>query len=185
MVGSATTRSKLMARIRGRNTAPEKALRAALRDAGLAPRANPRTPYGRPDAGLAGKLCIFVDGCFWHGCPKHYVRPRSRESFWSGKLQANVLRDRQQTLALLEAGWTVLRFWEHEVEEDPARCVHRVLKALAQRRRMPVPWHRVVTAVPVDAAGSVEYRVVIDILGRARPRLVVVRRHTRKWKRRM
>jgi DNA mismatch endonuclease (patch repair protein) len=172
-----------MARIRSRNTSPERILRAALRRLGLLPRANPRTPHGRPDAGLPGKFCIFVDGCFWHGCPEHYVRPRSREAFWADKLRANVLRDKRQTKALEASGWRVVRFLEHEVEEAPERCARRVLEALAKQGPSAVPWRRVAIAVPLETDARLEVRVLIDIHRDRLPRLVVARRDTRKWKR--
>lgn len=184
MEGMPFNRSELMSRIRGRNTAPELILRAELRKHGLRVRSNPRTPYGRPDVGLAGRVCIFVDGCFWHGCPEHYVRPRSRQAFWSAKLAANVLRDERQTRALEGAGWRVLRFWEHEVESNPGRCAMEVLKALVKRRSSAVTWRRVLAAVPADKAGRQEFRLIVDIHRHRTPRLVVTERHTGKWKRR-
>jgi DNA mismatch endonuclease (patch repair protein) len=86
----------------------------------------------RPDLvfGPAPGIAVFIDGCFWHGCPDHYVPPRSAIGFWSKKLAGNVERDRRQTLALEAAGWRVLRFWECEVIESLDRCVGRVRQAL-------------------------------------------------------
>lgn len=55
-----------------------------------------------------------IDGCFWHMCPIHYVEPKTRADFWATKIEANVVRDRESTRLFTEAGWTVLRFWEHE-----------------------------------------------------------------------
>jgi DNA mismatch endonuclease (patch repair protein) len=69
-----------------------------------------------------------VDGCFWHGCPHHYVASKSSKEYWSPKIQRNRERDRRQTAALESAGWTVLRIWEHESAADAA---DRVVAALA------------------------------------------------------
>lgn len=69
----------------------------------------------RPDVAFTHvKLAIFIDGCFWHGCPDHKSQPRTNAHYWGPKLSGNAERDRLQTRALINAGWTVLRFWEHE-----------------------------------------------------------------------
>lgn len=124
-------RSEQMARIRGFDTSPELALRRLLWARGLRYRLNVRTAGGRPDLVFhRARLAVFIDGCFWHGCPLHYARPRSREEFWSGKLAGNIDRDWRQSTALEAAGWRVLRLWEHEVLLDLARAVERVELAL-------------------------------------------------------
>lgn len=114
----AKSKSEQMAGIRSRHTEPERALRSALWAKGLRYRLHAPTPAGRPDLVLPGPTAVFVDGCFWHGCPRHYSRPRTREDFWAEKLRANVERDRRQTRALRSLGWRVLRVWEHELAED-------------------------------------------------------------------
>jgi DNA mismatch endonuclease (patch repair protein) len=121
------SRSEQMSRVRGKHTEPERLLRAALWAAGMRYRLHARTPVGRPDLVFCGpKVAVFIDGCFWHGCPLHYARPRSREEFWATKLKTNVDRDARQSAALASAGWRVVRLWEHEVVEDLAGCVCRV-----------------------------------------------------------
>jgi len=60
----------------------------------------------------AERVAVFVDGCFWHGCPRHATRPRQNRSFWDAKLARNKARDREVTRGLKRAGWTVLRIWE-------------------------------------------------------------------------
>src|SRR5689334_1387580 len=98
-----------MSRIRGSNTSPERLLRLALWRRGYRYRLHARTPVGAPDIVFGRrKVAVFVDGCFWHGCPEHYVRPRTRNAFWDAKLDENFKRDRRQTLALIQAGWRVL-----------------------------------------------------------------------------
>ena len=75
------------------------------------------------------KVAVFVDGCFWHGCPKCYVRPKQNRKFWDAKREGNMARDRRQSRALRAAGWTVLRLWEHELAKK------REKRLLARLRR--------------------------------------------------
>lgn len=157
------TRSEQMSRIRGRHTTPERILRSALWADGLRYRLHVRTPVGRPDIVFPRqRLAVFVDGCFWHGCPTHYVRPRTREEFWSAKLRANVGRDRQQTAALEADGWRVLRFWEHEVADDVDALVERVRVALRDPDWTPKPAPRVVEVRPVQGEAA-EVWLLVDL----------------------
>ncbi|MEX8193115.1 very short patch repair endonuclease [Comamonas guangdongensis] len=123
-------RSANMSRIRGTDTGPELLLRKALWKKGLRYRLHSKIEGTRPDIVFKSRrLAIFIDGCFWHGCPLHYVRPRSRSEFWAEKLRSNTARDQAQTSLLVEKGWTVLRFWEHEVEGELNQVVATVLCA--------------------------------------------------------
>jgi DNA mismatch endonuclease, patch repair protein len=127
-------RSRCMSQIRGRNTKPEVRLRHALWSRGLRYRLN-HTVTGRPDIVLKKhRLAIFVDGCFWHSCPDHGVRPRTNADFWKQKLKKNTMRDKKVNTLLLAENWRVLRFWEHEVENDLKGVVARVEKALRQKQ---------------------------------------------------
>lgn len=117
---------------RRQDTAPEHALRRALFAAGKRYRVGLKVP-GRArrtmDIAFPGqKVAVFVDGCFWHACPDHGNQPKSNPEWWRVKLSANVARDRDTDQVLREAGWTVIRVWEHEVP-DPA--VDRVLALLS------------------------------------------------------
>jgi DNA mismatch endonuclease (patch repair protein) len=78
------------------------------------------------------RLAVFVDGCFWHGCPKHATRPRGNAAFWRRKLAANKARDRRVNRVLRAAGWRVLRIWEHELARtNEARLAGRLTRLLA------------------------------------------------------
>ena len=78
------------------------------------------------------RVAVFVDGCFWHGCPRHGTRPKGNASFWKEKLERNMARDRAQTRALKRAGWRVLRIWEHELaRKNEARLRRRLERACA------------------------------------------------------
>ncbi len=77
------------------------------------------------------RLAVFIDGCFWHGCPLHATRPALNKEWWAEKLDRNVARDRSGDSLLAAAGWRVLRFWEHE---DPRRIAGNILEAVTAAR---------------------------------------------------
>jgi DNA mismatch endonuclease (patch repair protein) len=87
-----------------------------------------RAVFGKPDFVFQKpKLAIFVDGCFWHGCPKHATKPKNNSVFWRRKLSANKARDRIVTRTLRRSGWQVLRVWEHELARtNEARLIRRL-----------------------------------------------------------
>jgi DNA mismatch endonuclease (patch repair protein) len=179
----ALTRSQQMSRIRGKDTTPERVLRSALWAAGFRYRVHHETPVGRPDVVFpTEKVAVFIDGCFWHGCPLHYVRPRSREEFWSAKLTENLRRDRQQTMELEELGWRVLRIWEHEVFEQPAAIVELVRAALTSEFWQPDLGWRVTRVIEEDPENKIETRVMVTLRGGVL-RQETGRRITAKWKR--
>lgn len=97
------------------------ALRRALHARGLRFRLHRRDLPGQPDLVLPKlRLAVFVDGCFWHACPEHGVRPQANSGWWAAKLEANVARDRRNDIQLRELGWEALRVWEHEDPEAVA-----------------------------------------------------------------
>ncbi|MBO3085177.1 very short patch repair endonuclease [Cellulomonas fengjieae] len=118
------------------STRPEVRLRSALHAAGFRFRLHPQIAKGcTPDLVLPRhRVAVFVDGCFWHGCPTHGRRtPWSGPNalLWEAKMQRNRVRDERSTRLAQEAGWTVLRIWEHEVTADVALAVERVCAACA------------------------------------------------------
>jgi DNA mismatch endonuclease (patch repair protein) len=178
----ALNRSEQMARIRGADTAPELVLRSSLWRSGLRYRLHVKGLPGRPDLVLSSsRVAVFVDGCFWHGCPEHYVRPRSRTRFWAEKLCRNVQRDCEQYAQLVSLGWRVVRLWEHEVLANSRAALRTVVAATnATRKSRRIAW-RVAKAIPLDKAGRWERRTLVRL---DRPDDVLVqrhRRHTRKW----
>jgi DNA mismatch endonuclease (patch repair protein) len=110
---------RVMQANRSSNTRPELLLGGSLRQAGLRFRKNIRPEPGfKCKADLVfstRKLCIFVDGCYWHGCPKHFKTPRTNADWWNEKIDDTRRRDREKRKHLRERGWTVLRIWEHEI----------------------------------------------------------------------
>ena len=79
------------------------------------------------------KVAIFVDGCFWHGCPKHATKPKNHRAFWRRKLAGNKARDRLVTRTLRRAAWHVIRIWEHELQKRGSRNKERRASAIVRR----------------------------------------------------
>lgn len=133
-------RSWNMSRIRGRDTAPERAVRSILHRLGFRFRLHSRTLPGRPDVVLPkyGSV-VLIHGCFWHrhsGCPFAYT-PKSRPAFWAQKFADNIARDRRNAKALARAGWRVIVVWECELHkaESLARKLDRALRRTTEARR--------------------------------------------------
>jgi len=128
------TRSRVMATVRSKNTRLEEEVARILDDAGLGPYArHARSLPGTPDFVFEEqRLAVFVDSCFWHGCPKHLRRPGSNTSYWQTKIDMNVRRDRRQRAALRRAGWRAIRVWEHDVGSPP-KVLKKVRRFLGRR----------------------------------------------------
>jgi DNA mismatch endonuclease (patch repair protein) len=124
-------RSEVMSRIRGRgNKDTELALAKLLRAAGITGWCRHVALLGKPDFTFRkARVVIFVDGCFWHACPKHATMPASNRAFWQKKLTGNQTRDRLVTRTLRKDGWRVVRIWEHELRH-PSRALLRIRDAL-------------------------------------------------------
>lgn len=123
---------------RARDTRPEVAVRSALHRSGLRFR-----KHTRPLTDLRciadvifprHRVAVFVDGCFWHACPLHGRTPEGNKQYWSAKIARNVARDRRNDRLLAEAGWMVIRVWEHQ---DPAEAVVEVQRAIRARGSVP------------------------------------------------
>lgn len=122
-------RSSIMRAVRSRgNKSTEARLRAALiREGFRGWNVGARHLPGKPDfIFYTERLVIFVDGCFWHGCPVCYRRPKSNQEYWDAKVKGNILRDRKSDCELAEMGWKVCRIWEHEVRENLEECLWRI-----------------------------------------------------------
>jgi DNA mismatch endonuclease, patch repair protein len=125
-----------MAAVKRSNTKPEIALRHALHAAGLRYRKDYPLRVGgkliRPDIAFTrSRLAVFIDGCFWHRCPQHGELPATNVGFWATKLEANAARDREQDRLLCNAGWLVLRIWEHEPLDAAVAAVRLALTSRA------------------------------------------------------
>lgn len=120
---------------RGRDTAPELAIRRAAHALGLRYRVSCRPLSSlRRTADLVftrAKVAVFVDGCFWHGCPRHHTVAKTNASFWAQKVRSNRDRDADTNRQLVAAGWTVVRVWEHEDPVEAAARIRRVVLRLS------------------------------------------------------
>jgi DNA mismatch endonuclease, patch repair protein len=127
-------RSYNMSQIRGRDTKPEILLRKALWRKGFRYSLYSRRLAGKPDIVMSKyKIAIFIDGCFWHRCPDHFKEPRNNKDFWNKKIASNLERDEKNNLLLKNEGWTVLRFWEHEISRKTDNVVRKIIQ-VAERR---------------------------------------------------
>lgn len=109
---------------RRRDTAPEMAVRKLLHAQGLRYRVDYPLPFDRRRRAdvvfTRVRVAVFIDGCFWHGCPEHYIPPKAHSNYWAQKVEGNRARDLDTSARMIELGWTVLRFWEHEAPRDVA-----------------------------------------------------------------
>lgn len=128
-----TKRSEVMSRIRGRdNKETEQVLAKLLRAHDITGWRRNQAVFGKPDFVFrAYKLAIFVDGCFWHMCPKHSNIPVNNRAFWKRKLESNKKRDQLVNRKLRLFGWSVLRIWEHDLRK-PNICLRRIRRALSR-----------------------------------------------------
>ena len=117
----------------GRDTKAEIAVRQLVHAQGLRYRVN-----ARPEADLRRtadllftrvRVAVFIDGCYWHGCPEHFVMPTTNPDYWSTKIGRNQARDLETTSQLEERGWLVLRFWEHEAPSSVAERIGKLVQA--------------------------------------------------------
>ncbi|MEV7424105.1 MULTISPECIES: very short patch repair endonuclease [unclassified Streptomyces] len=132
---SSAARRRNMQAIRSRDTKPEILVRRLVHAQGLRYRvaAKPLAELRRT-ADLVfrpAKVAVFIDGCYWHGCPDHYVSPKTNSGYWSEKVARNMARDRDTDQRLTDAGWTVLRFWEHE---SPDACALQITATVSRLR---------------------------------------------------
>jgi DNA mismatch endonuclease (patch repair protein) len=125
---------------RSRDTRPELGVRRACHALGLRYRVCARPVRSvRRTADLVfgpARTAVFVDGCFWHGCPSHFRPPMTNRGYWAAKIAANRARDRQTDRLLAAAGWAVVRVWEHD---DPAAAAARIAALVARRRSTAPP----------------------------------------------
>lgn len=117
---------------KGRDTAPERALRRELHARGLRFRVDWPLPINRRRradiAFTKARVVVMVDGCYWHGCPDHHKPPRTNRDWWEAKIGRNRSRDADTDRRMREAGWVVLRFWEHEDTTQAADEVEQAVR---------------------------------------------------------
>lgn len=127
------TRSRIMGAVRSKgNRSTERRFRAHLVQSGIRGwRLQAKELPGRPDFVFdEAHVVVFVDGCFWHGCPTCCRMPSTRQDYWNAKIQGNQRRDVAREEQLRANGWKVLRVWEHEIKKNPQGVIERVQRVL-------------------------------------------------------
>lgn len=124
-------RSLIMGAIRGKDTLLETEFRKRLSRAGLKFGKNAIRFPGKPDIIFRKKkLVVFLDGCFWHGCKKHFKIPKTNSFFWRSKIGKNMQRDIKINKFYKNMGWKVLRFWQHDIEKKPDILIGKIYNYL-------------------------------------------------------
>lgn len=133
-VFSKEKRSAIMSLVKGRgNEATELRLAQIFRSHGIVGWRRNSTIFGKPDFVFPRyRLAVFVDGCFWHGCPSHSRTPSSNQNFWKKKLEKNKIRDRLVGAELRKAGWRVVRIWQHELRA-PRQVARRITQFISDQ----------------------------------------------------
>lgn len=128
---SRMTRSRMMASVKSSgNRSTEVFVAALMRRNGIAGWRRNYVLFGKPDFVFENyKVAIFVDGCFWHGCPWHCRKPQSNVDYWNEKIARNRTRDKQVTTRLTSVGWTVIRVWEHSLK-DPSQFLRKIQNSI-------------------------------------------------------
>ncbi|EXF25971.1 DNA mismatch repair protein Vsr [Nesterenkonia sp. AN1] len=127
---------------RGRDTKPELLVRRALHARGWRFRVNyrPLASDRRRSVDIAftrRKVVVLIDGCYWHGCPLHFIMPKTNQGYWSKKISGNRTRDVETSRLLVDEGWTVLRYWEHDRVEDVLLDIERALRSTETKSQPP------------------------------------------------
>lgn len=125
----------------GRDTKPELRVRRLVHARGLRYRVNQRPlPEHRLTADLVftrAKIAVYIDGCYWHGCPEHHRAARTNAAFWAEKVESTRARDERTQQLLAAAGWLCLRFWEHEDPRTVANQIYAAVRAGKSDRQNP------------------------------------------------
>lgn len=123
-------RRKNMQNIRSQNTKMELRVRSLLHKKGYRFRIHSDL-FGKPDIVFPTKrVTIFLDSCFFHKCPYHYVQPKSNLKYWLPKIEGNVLRDKKVNYVLRKQGWKVLRIWEHQIKKNFDKSIDKIIHSL-------------------------------------------------------
>ena len=167
-VMSRAARSSLMSRIRGKDTGPERTLRSMLHREGFRYRLHAAGIPGRPDLVFpTRRLVVFVDGCFWHACPRHFSMPATNRRFWERKIARNVARRSEVMTELRTAGWRVHTVWECRLREKPRLELRRIVRKLSPPGKDQVrAQSSMVGAFPSRPVSNDSPRLTRRVLGR-------------------
>ncbi len=133
-------RSKTMSKIRGKNSIPELLLRKALWAENIRFRIHRNDLPGKPDLVIDKyRLAVFIDGDFWHGYQWESRKPKTNQAFWFPKIERNIQRDQFANESLSNLGYTVMRFWEHDVKQNLKACVNQVMLYVEAAKVLRIP----------------------------------------------
>ena len=123
-------RSYCMSKVKGKNTRLEVLVRKLMWQRGFRYKIG-HGLIGKPDMVFPScNVAVFIDGCFWHSCPKHYQIPQTNRKFWRTKIAKNKKRDNKINIQLKKEGWKIIRIWEHDIKKDPEKTVNKIIKIL-------------------------------------------------------
>lgn len=124
-------KSKMMGRIRGKNTKLEQSVSKVLWKQGFRFRKNVLSLYGKPDISIKKyKIVIFIDSCFWHGCDSHFKLPKKNSDYWDKKITRNIARDLEVTNYYEKDNWTLIRIWEHDLKYNFNNVIYQISKTI-------------------------------------------------------
>lgn len=124
-------RSEIMRLVKSKETKLEQLFRQKLWNAGLRYTKHNENQFGKPDLMLKRKrIAIFIDSCFWHGCPEHLRVPASNRKYWISKIEGNKNRDKEVNAHYRKSGWRVIRVWEHQISKQLEEVVNRIFKVV-------------------------------------------------------
>ncbi|SHL13555.1 very short patch repair endonuclease [Alicyclobacillus tolerans] len=133
-------RSEIMSAVRSNNTSLELRVRRELWRRGFQFRTNVKDLPGKPDIAIKKlKLVIFIDSCFWHGCPEHVRMPKSNVEYWTTKIEKNKTTDKTITEHYQAMGWHIVRIWEHDVKSNFENTMDKLVKVIRKLKQIPRP----------------------------------------------
>ena len=131
-----TKRSSIMRAIKGKRTKLEDRVTRELWRRGIRFRRNVQTLFGSPDIAIKKyNLVVFLDSCFWHGCPEHCRHPQTNTEYWNAKIDRNRLKDEKHTAHYIEREWTILRIWEHQINENFEGTITLIVESIDEAKK--------------------------------------------------
>ncbi len=122
-------RSEVMSKVRSSKTKPELKLKKLMGKFGFS--YQPKNIFGKPDfSSKKNKIVAFIDGCFWHGCKKHYRAPKQNYKYWRKKIRRNIERDKEVSKHLKKQGWKVIRIWEHDTKNNFGKFFNKIRRSI-------------------------------------------------------
>jgi DNA mismatch endonuclease (patch repair protein) len=133
---SSEKRTQIMKQIKSKKTRLENKIVSDLWRSGFRFRRNVNSLLGKPDISIKKyKVAIFIDSCFWHGCPQHCRMPESNKSYWQNKIKRNKERDKKVSAYYIEKRWNLLRIWEHDIKNDYKKSINVISEFIENAKK--------------------------------------------------